>query len=74
MANNHLLEIKDYGQSIWIDYLNRNIFESLQEPDIKLNVDQVMDELLGEGIDKFVQPFDSLMQSLENKIKQLSPV
>jgi len=50
------------------------LFESLQEPDIKLDVDQVMDELLEEGIDKFVQPFDSLMQSLENKIKQLSPV
>jgi transaldolase len=50
------------------------LFESLQEPDIKINLDRVMDKLLEEGIDKFIQPFDSLMQSLDNKIKQLSPV
>lgn len=48
--------------------------ESLKEPDININYNQVMDELLEEGIDKFVQPFESLMQSLENKVKQLSPV
>lgn len=48
--------------------------ESLKEPDININYAQVMDELLEEGIDKFVQPFESLMQSLENKVKQLFPV
>jgi len=38
-----------------------------------LNLDQVMDELLEEGIDKFIQPFDKLMASLVTKMKQLSP-
>ena len=33
-----------------------------------------MDELLVEAIDKFVKPFESLMQSLEEKVNKLSPV
>jgi transaldolase len=49
------------------------LLESLQASDINIDLDQVMDELLAEGIDKFIQPFDSLMQSLDNKMKQLSP-
>jgi transaldolase len=39
-----------------------------------IDINSVMDELLVEGIDKFVKPFQSLMDSLENKIKVLSPV
>jgi transaldolase len=50
------------------------LIESLKDPDININLDEVMDELLVEGIDKFVQPFNSLMQSLEEKINKLSPV
>ncbi|MGV2829524.1 transaldolase [Myxosarcina sp. GI1(2024)] len=50
------------------------LLESLKEPDIDIDLDQVMYELLEEGIDKFARPFDSLMQSLEDKVKQLSPV
>jgi transaldolase len=50
------------------------LMESLKDPDININIDVVMDELLVEGIDKFVQPFQSLMNSLENKVKLLSPV
>jgi transaldolase len=38
-----------------------------------LDLDQIMDELLEEGIDKFVKPFDQLMDSLVTKVKQLSP-
>jgi transaldolase len=38
-----------------------------------IDLDQVMDELLAEGIDKFIQPFDKLMDSLVMKVKQLSP-
>jgi transaldolase len=49
------------------------LLESLQAADINIDLDQVMNELLAEGIDKFIQPFDSLMQSLDNKMKQLSP-
>ena len=38
-----------------------------------IDIDQVMDELLVEGIDKFVKPFESLMSSLTLKVKQLTP-
>ena len=51
-----------------------NLLESLKTPDININLDEVMDELLVEGIDKFVQPFNSLMSSLEEKMNKLSPV
>jgi transaldolase len=51
-----------------------NLIENLKAADININLDQVMDELLVEGIEKFVQPFQSLMKSLEEKINQLSPV
>lgn len=50
------------------------LIESLKDPDININLDEVMDELLVEGIDKFVKPFQSLMDSLEEKVKKLSPV
>jgi transaldolase len=50
------------------------LIESLQDPDININLDAVMDELLIQGIDKFIQPFQSLMNSLEGKVKLLSPV
>lgn len=42
--------------------------------EIGIDLDAIMDELLEEGIDKFVQPFDSLMKSLEEKVNTLSPV
>lgn len=48
------------------------LLESLPDADIEL--DSVMAELLDEGIDKFIQPFESLMQSLEKKVKQLATV
>lgn len=50
------------------------LIESLKDPDIDINIDRVMEELLVEAIDKFVQPFQSLMSSLEEKINRLSPV
>ncbi|MBE9169769.1 transaldolase [Pleurocapsales cyanobacterium LEGE 06147] len=50
------------------------LLESLKDPDINIDLDEVMSELLEEGIAKFVQPYDSLMQSLEDKVKQLSLV
>ncbi len=51
-----------------------NLIESLKDPDVNIDINTVMDELLIEGIDKFVKPFQSLMESLEQKVKQLSPV
>jgi transaldolase len=53
---------------------SHKLIDSLKDPDINIDIDQVMEELLVEGIDKFVKPFQSLMTSLENKVKQLSPV
>ncbi|NEQ27157.1 MAG: transaldolase, partial [Microcoleus sp. SIO2G3] len=48
--------------------------ESLKDPDINIDLDKVMADLLTEGIDKFVQPFQSLMESLEEKVRKLQPV
>jgi transaldolase len=50
------------------------IIESLKDPQINIDIDEVMDELLEDGIEKFIQPFESLMSSLEAKIKQLAAV
>ena len=50
------------------------LIENLKDPDININLDEVMDELLTEGIDKFIKPFQSLISSLEDKVKHLSPV
>lgn len=49
------------------------VFESLKHPDINIDMDQVLDELLKEGIEKFVNPYDSLLESIENQAKQLTP-
>ena len=50
------------------------LIESLKDPDVAIDIDLVMDELLVEGIDKFIKPFESLMKSLEEKVAKLSPV
>jgi transaldolase len=50
------------------------LMESLQDPDIQIDLDQVMAELLEEGIDQFTQPYDELMQSLTDKAQQLTTV
>jgi transaldolase len=47
---------------------------SLKDPDVNIDLDAVMDELIIDGIDKFVKPFDSLMKSLDGKVKALMPV
>lgn len=43
-------------------------------PQIGINLDEVMAELLADGIEKFIQPFNSLMKSLEAKVNQLATV
>jgi len=47
------------------------LMETLKE--VNINLDEVMAQLLEEGIDKFVKPFDTLMKSLEDKVKLLVP-
>ncbi len=49
------------------------LIESLKDPDINIDIHAVMDELLIEGIDKFIKPYQSLINSLEGKVKKLSP-
>ena len=48
------------------------LIESLNDPDIAIDLDEVMDEVMQEGIDKFVQPFESLMQSIQDKVDQIT--
>jgi transaldolase len=48
--------------------------ETLKDPDVNIDLNQVMDELLEDGIDKFIKPFESLMSSLDTKVKQLATV
>jgi transaldolase len=50
------------------------LMENLKDPDINIDLDQVMKELLDEGIDKFIKPYESLLSSLEEKVKQLAAV
>ncbi|HEY9834234.1 MAG TPA: transaldolase [Stenomitos sp.] len=50
------------------------LMESLKHPDIDINIDEVMEELLLDGIDKFVKPFESLMASLQDKVQKLATV
>jgi transaldolase len=50
------------------------LIANLKDSDIAIDLDQVMDELLVEGIEKFVQPFQALMRSLEEKVTKLTPV
>ncbi|HBB33303.1 MAG TPA: transaldolase [Cyanobacteria bacterium UBA8803] len=51
-----------------------NLLENLKEPDIDINLEEVMDELLEDGIQKFVDPYKSLMSSLEDKVQHLATV
>ncbi|NJM95679.1 MAG: transaldolase, partial [Acaryochloridaceae cyanobacterium CSU_5_19] len=50
----------------------QSLIASLSSPEVKIDLDQVMAELLDEGIDKFVQPFESLLHSLEEKVERLA--
>jgi transaldolase len=52
----------------------RQVIATLNDPDIYIDLDQVMAELLEDGIVKFVQPFESLLQSLQDKVQRLATV
>jgi transaldolase len=52
----------------------QQLIASLSDPDIYINLEQVMAELLEDGIVKFVQPFESLLHSLEDKVNRLAAV
>ena len=50
------------------------VIAGLQDDAVDIDLDQVMDALLEEGIAKFIKPFESLMSSLESKVDQLAAV
>ncbi len=50
----------------------RAMIAALADADVNINVDAVMAELLADGIEKFVQPFGTLMASLQSKIDALA--
>lgn len=50
------------------------LIESLKDPDIDINLDTVMYDLLTDGIDKFVKPFQSLLGTLKEKVHHLATV
>ena len=50
------------------------VLDGLKDDAVDIDLDTVMDALLEEGIDKFIKPFESLMSSLETKVKQLATV
>jgi transaldolase len=52
----------------------RQVIASLSDPDIYIDLDRVMAELLEDGIVKFVQPFESLLSSLQDKVQRLATV
>ena len=52
----------------------QKVIDGLKDEAVNIDLDEVMDDLLEEGIDKFIKPFESLMSSLENKVKQLAAV
>ncbi|ACA99451.1 MULTISPECIES: transaldolase [Cyanophyceae] len=52
----------------------RQIIAALGDEDVAIDLDAVMAELLEEGIEKFIKPFESLMDSLETKVKQLATI
>jgi transaldolase len=56
-----------------LDVANAQI-AGLKDPQVGIDLDEVMDELLTDGIDKFVQPFDTLMRAIADKGKQLVTV
>jgi transaldolase len=51
-----------------------NVLASLNDPAVNINLDRIMDELLADGIVKFVQPFETLMAALQAKVDQLAAV
>ena len=48
--------------------------ENLKDSEININIDQVMDQLLAEGIDKFIKPFTSLINTFDETVKKLAPI
>jgi len=50
----------------------KTLLDSLSSDDIAISLDEVLDELLSEGIRKFVEPYNSLLQTIEEQMRQLT--
>ncbi|MEM8779189.1 MAG: transaldolase [Cyanobacteria bacterium P01_G01_bin.49] len=53
--------------------LAEQVLDNLSDSDLQIDINNVMDELLQEGIEKFVEPYNSLLESIENQAKELAP-
>lgn len=91
MVANPLLKLQEFGQSVWLDYIHRNMLASgflkrlieadglrgvtsnpaasyLQRlPELGIDLNRVTQQLEDEGVEKFVKPYDSLMETLAQK-------
>ncbi len=50
------------------------LIDNLKDPNIDIDLEQVMNEVTKDGIDKFIKPYQAIIQSLEGKVKQLASV
>lgn len=50
------------------------LINNLKDPNIDIDLEQVMNEVTKDGIDKFIKPYQAIIQSLEGKVKQLASV
>jgi transaldolase len=50
------------------------LINSLKDPDVNIDLDATMADLLEDGIIKFVQPFETLMKALQTKVDALAAV
>jgi transaldolase len=50
------------------------LIEKIKEPYFDIHLDQVMEDVLQDGIAKFIEPYQSLISSLEEKVEQLVPI
>jgi len=72
---NSLLSIQRFGQSIWLDFIDREMIMSgklkgLIEKDGIRGVTsnpKIFKDAISEGILKFIEPYDSLMTTLDQK-------
>lgn len=47
---------------------------ALGDPEVNIDLDQVLQDLLEDGIEKFIQPFETLMQAIASKMNSLASV
>jgi transaldolase len=72
MQPNPLLTIKDCGQSIWLDYIQRGLlaggeFQRLIDKD-GIDLAKLTERLEREGIQKFIDAYDQVLSNLAQRM------